>query len=70
MHCRLMDMNIFQGITKRYFGIEQNLARHVVNNSAGLSSSLSMKPNNYPFLQFNDLLQSGNRVGILGSLYP
>ena len=42
MHCRLMDMNIFQGITKRYFGIDQHLVRHFVNNSVGLSSSLSM----------------------------
>mgnify|MGYP007023195134 CR=1 FL=1 len=30
-----------------------------------------MQPNNYPFLQFNDLLQSGNRVGIVvNSIYP
>ena len=46
---------------KRYFRIDQLLVRHFVNYGAGLS----MQTNNYPFLQFNDLLQSGNRVEIL-----
>ena len=46
-------------IDKRYFRIDQHLARHfVIKYGAGLSSPP-------PFLQFNDLLQSGNRVGIL-----
>ena len=52
---------------KIYFRIDQHLARHFVNYSAGLSSPSPFlwSQTITPFLQINDIHQSGNRVGIL-----
>ena len=52
-------------IIKRYFTIDQHLVRHFVNYGIFQGPFLSMRPNNYPLLQFIDLHQSGNRIEIL-----
>ena len=55
---------------KRYSIIDQHLARHFKNNArcgSFESLSLSMQSNNYPFLSFNALRQSGKRVVILSN---